>query len=279
MSNIPITSRVTVSLLGVFLQTRSLQVDGGSPSLWTSQQGWSDMQPLLKVHGSHFLSLAANLAFPAFPLSSWISLPVKRFLSEDVNKTNSIKIRIFYFQCHTSHPRSSLQYQCSATQNIWINTSLAKGPLSIAELSCLPLSQRPWPAAPRTPRCSSSWCPCTAPAAVQMPSCPGLQMIILIRMLRCRKSNKKVCKIVLKRHPKVVFVFVFVFQRCVKLFLHATRTLSLAATVAALSKKLTFSIKRVFSGLETWVRGWQEPARQSTRLVSPERLKCRPFVK
>ena len=98
MSNIPITSRVTVSLLGVFLQTRSLQVDGGSPSLWTSQQGWSDMQPLLKVHGSHFLSLAANLAFPAFPLSSWISLPVKRFLSEDVNKTNSIKIRIFYFQ-------------------------------------------------------------------------------------------------------------------------------------------------------------------------------------
>ena len=82
MSNIPITSRVTVSLLGVFLQTRSLQVDGGSPSLWTSQQGWSDMQPLLKVHGSHFLSLAANLAFPLFPLSSWISLPVKRFLSE-----------------------------------------------------------------------------------------------------------------------------------------------------------------------------------------------------
>ena len=143
----------------------------------------------------------------------------------------------------------------------------------------LPLSQRPWPAAPRTPRCSSSWCPCTARAAVQMPSCPGLQMIILIRMLRCRKSNKKVCKIVLKRHPKVVFVFVFVFQRCVKLFLHATLTLSFAATVAALSRKLTFSIKRVFSGLETWVRGWQEPARQSTRLVSPERLKCRPFVK
>ena len=274
MSNIPITSRVTVSLLGVFLQTRSLQVDGGSPSLWTSQQGWSDMQPLLKVHGSHFLSLAANLAFPAFPLSSWISLPVKRFLSEDVNKTNSIKIRIFYFQCHTSHPRSSLQYQCSTTQNIWITTSLAKD-----HSQFLPLSQRPWPAAPRTPLCSSSWCPCTARAAVQMPSCPGLQMIILIRMLRCRKSNKKVCKIVLKRHPKVVFVFVFVFvfQRCVKLFLHATLTLSFAATVAALSRKLTFSIKRVFSGLETWVRGWQEPARQSTRLVSPERLKCRPF--
>ena len=127
MSNIPITSRVTVSLLGVFLQTRSLQVDGGSPSLWTSQQGWSDMQPLLKVHGSHFLSLAANLAFPAFPLSSWISLLVKRFLSEACQQKNSIKIRILYFRCHTSHPRSSLQYQCSATQNIWITTSLAKG--------------------------------------------------------------------------------------------------------------------------------------------------------
>ena len=141
MSNIPITSRVTVSLLGVFLQTRSLQVDGGSPSLWTSQQGWSDMQPLLKVHGSHFLSLAANLAFPAFPLSSWISLPVKRFLSEACQQNKFYEDQNSLLPVSHQSPKIifTVSMQCHAK---YMNYHLiGKGPLSIAEF--LPLSQRP----------------------------------------------------------------------------------------------------------------------------------------
>ena len=175
MSNIPITSRVTVSLLGVFLQTRSLQVDGGSPSLWTSQQGWSDMQPLLKVHGSHFLSLAANLAFPAFPLSSWISLPVKRFLSEACQQQKFYQDQNSLFPMSQQSPKIIFTVSKKCHAKYMHYHFIGKGPLSIAELSFLPLSQRPWPAAPRTPRCSSSWCPCRGPAAARRPGCPGLR--------------------------------------------------------------------------------------------------------
>ena len=55
----------------------------------------------------------------------------------------------------------------------------------------------------------------------------------------------------------------------VKLNSHATLTLSLAATVAALIHKIIFQLK---SYLVTWGHGSQAPALQSTRLVSPERL-------